>query len=177
MPALDWIGYIAEWIGNFIPRIIHVKKNYEGVIFTRKNASKIGPGIHIYLPLWSSVDLYPIKRQTLNLPSQILTTKDKISVIVDVAIIYSICDIYRAIVNTYELQDTIRDICQESIKFRIMECTFDEVIESQEAIDEALITDISENVFSYGIRIENAFITDVAKAKVLKLITSQGNII
>jgi regulator of protease activity HflC (stomatin/prohibitin superfamily) len=176
MHALDWIGYIVEWIGNFIPRILHVRRTHQGVIFTRSKAKKIGPGIHIYLPLWSQVEIYPVKRQTLNLPSQILTTKDRQSILIDVAVIYNIVDIYRALVDTYELQDTIRDICQAAVKKCISQYSFDCIIDEQEEIDEEIFSEISSQVLDYGIGIENAFITDIAKSKVLKLVTSRGTL-
>lgn len=170
MHAFDWIGYIVEWIGNFIPRIIHIKRTHQGVIFTRSKAKKANPGIHFYLPLWSSIEIYPVKRQTLNLPSQTLTTKDQSTVLIEVAVIYNIRDIYRAIVDTYELQDTIRDICQSSVKNCIVAYTFDEILDNLDAIDEEILNDISDNLIDYGIGIENAFITDIAKCKVLKLV-------
>ena len=177
MHALDWIGYIIEWIGNFIPRIAHIKKTHKGVMYTRSGAKIVDAGMHVYLPLWTSLELYPIKRQTLNIPPQTLTTKNGETLLVAVAVIYYINDVYRALVGTYELQDTISDICQQSVKYCILQHSFDEIIQNQEEIDEEICADISSSVIDYGVGIENAFITDIAKVKVLKIVSYNNNII
>lgn len=175
MQALDWIGKIIEWIGSFIPRLLHIKLTHAGVMFTRANAKTIGPGIHVYIPFWSSPEIYPTKRQTLNLPSQVLTTKDLKSILIDVAVVYDIKDIYKALVDTYDLETTIRDISQGTVKDSVVEFTFEEINNEQRELDESITKDITEALEPYGINVVKAFITDLSAVRVFRIAQSTNN--
>jgi regulator of protease activity HflC (stomatin/prohibitin superfamily) len=170
MNALSWLGDIIEWFGMFIPRIIHVKATEEGVMYTRSKYSKIGPGIHIYLPLWSDYYTYPSKRNTLDLPAQILMTIDKKSIYIEVAVVYSISDIVKALVETYDLEDTIRDVAQGCVKKIVTSYSLEEIREDQEGVDELLTEEIRTELSSYGINVMKGFLTNISDVKVFRVI-------
>ena len=174
MAALDWIGAIIEWFGKFIPRILHIKATEEGVLYKRSTQKRLKPGIHIYLPLWSDYYTYPVKRNTLDLPAQILLTKDKKSIYIEVAVVYSINDIVKALVETFDLEDTIRDIAQGCVKNIIVSYTLDQLQLQQSKIDVALTKEIREELDSYGIDVKKGFITNISPVKVLRIIQNLG---
>lgn len=172
MHALDWIGKIIEWIGSFIPRLLHVKLTHKGVMFTRAEAKTIEPGMHVYIPFWSSPEVYPVRRQTLNPPSQVLTTLDMKSILIDVAVVYDINDIYKALVETFDLETTIRDVTQGAVKDSVNEFTFKEINDGHKLLDKNLTEKISAALEPYGINVVKAFITDFSIVRVLKLVNS-----
>jgi regulator of protease activity HflC (stomatin/prohibitin superfamily) len=170
MAALDWIGHIVEWIGSFIPRILHVKATHRGVMFTRHKTREIGPGLHVYLPFWSTPETYPVTRQTVNLPAQVLTTKDSVSVVIDVAVVYEVSDIHKALVDTYNLEDTIRDTAQGAIK-RVVVCeSFDELRAKQSSIDRNITRKLRAFLAPYGIAVHKAFVISCSQVRVIRLI-------
>jgi len=169
MQALDWIGKIIEWVGSFIPRLLHIKLTHGGVMFTRAEAKKIGPGMHVYIPFWSSPETYPVTRQTLNMPSQVLTTHDMKSILIDVAVVYKIGDIYKALVDTYDLEATIRDVSQGTVKESVSSYTFQQINESQNNLDTDITEQIREALESYGIYVIKAFITDFSIVRVFRI--------
>jgi regulator of protease activity HflC (stomatin/prohibitin superfamily) len=175
MAALDWIGAVFEWFGQFIPRILHIKFTEEGVLYTRGSFKKIGPGIHMYLPLWSDYYTYPVKRNTLDLPPQILLTKDRKSIYIEVAVIYSIEDIVKALVETFDLEDTIRDIAQGCVKNIIISSTLETLQEDQFNVDKSLTKELKEELSNYGIFVKKGFITNISSVKVYRIIQNLGN--
>lgn len=175
MGALDWIGHIVEWIGSFIPRILHVKLTHKGVMFTKNKVKKIEPGLHVYLPFWSNPDLYPVKRQTINLPAQVLTTKDGKSVVIDVAVIYEVEDILKALVDTYNLEDTIRDTAQGAVKRVVIAETVDGLQQKQAQIDKLLSKKIRAFLRPYGIKVVKAFVISYSQVKVFRLIQDHND--
>ena len=174
MSALSWIGSIIEWFGMFIPRIIHIKAYEEGVMYTRSSYKKIPPGIHIYLPLWSNYHTYPVKRNTLDLPAQILLTSDNKSVFIEVAVVYSIDDIVKALVETFDLEDTIRDVAQGCVKNIIISSSLKEITEEQKKGDDKITTELQVELQSYGIKVKKGFITNISNVKVFRLIQNTG---
>lgn len=175
MEALNWIGQIVEWIGKFIPRILHIKAIEEGVMYTRSKYKKIGPGIHIYLPIWSDYYTYPIKRNTLDLPAQILLTKDTKSVYIEVCVVYSINDIVKALVETYDLEDTIRDIAQGCVKKIVSNANLEDLQKEQTKTDSLLTKELKEELHGYGINVKNGFLTNISNVRVYRIIQNGIN--
>jgi regulator of protease activity HflC (stomatin/prohibitin superfamily) len=173
--ALDWIGHIFEWIGSFIPRILHIKSTHRGVMFTRDKVKEIGPGLHVYLPFWANPDTYPVKRQTINLPAQVLTTADKKSVVIDVAVIYEVDDILKALVDTFNLEDTIRDTAQGAVKRVVIGETFDDLQRKQTIVDKLLTKKVRAFLRPYGIKVIKAFVISYSQVRVFRLIQDQND--
>lgn len=170
MTGFEWIGYTAEWLGSFFPRILHIKCTHEGVMFSGSKSKIIKPGIHIYFPIYSEPMLYPIKRQTTNLPGQVITLSDGSEVLANVVVVFEIYDIQKALVDTYDLEDTIRDVAQGSVKLVISEKTLLEIRENQHEIDITLSRKIRSNLHPFGIKVVKAFITDFGKTRILRLV-------
>lgn len=170
MTGFEWIGYTAEWLGSFFPRILHVKCTHEGVMFSGSKSKVLKPGIHFYFPIYSEPMLYPIKRQTLNLPGQVVTLNDSKEVLADVVVVYEIYDIQKALVDTYDLEDTIRDIAQGSVKRVLSDKSLEDIKDNQHKIDITLSRKIRSNLHPFGIKVIKAFITDFGKTRIIKLV-------
>jgi len=174
MLGLEWIGHLVETIGAIIPRFIHCKTTHKGVMFRFGEASIINPGIRIYIPLWSEPILYPIKRQTLNLPPQFFTTKNgeeaRQTILVSIVVIYEVNDILKALIDTYEVEATIRDVAQGVVKKVIVNRCFGDLLANQTEIDEQIKEKVQEDLSKYGCKVLDAFITDFAKTRVYRMV-------
>ncbi len=168
--ALGWIGQLVEWVASFIPHYVHVKATHMCVMFTRGHTRVKGPGLHWYLPFWSDPMMYPVKRQTLNLPPQVLTTKDLQIVLASVVVTYEIDDIHKALVDTYDFEDTIRETSQGAVKKVISIKEFEEILENQHEIDVELCRRIRSVIRPFGVRVVEAVITDFGKTRIYRLV-------
>jgi hypothetical protein len=79
--AFAWIGYLAEWFGQFFPRRHVVMTTHGWIKFVAGFGRDMrvvsgGPGAVWHWPLTTEFTDYPVVRQTTPLPSQILTTSD-----------------------------------------------------------------------------------------------------
>ena len=176
MTGFEWIGHIVEWLGSFIPRILHVKCTHEGVMFSGSKSKVIKPGMHIYFPFYSEPMLYPVKRQTINLPGQVIILKDGKEVLANVAVVYEVCDIHKALVETYDLEDTVRDVSQGSVKRVLSEKTIEDVQNHQHKIDIILSRKVRSILHPFGIKVIKAFITDFGRTRILRLVGDKKDI-
>lgn len=168
--ALGWIGQFIEWIASFIPHYIHVKATHEGVMFTRAKTIVLKPGIHWYLPFWSEPMLYPIKRQTLNLPPQVFTTTDDKEILASVVVTYEIENIHMALVDTYDFEDTIRETSQGAVKRVLCSKDFGEIKLNFHNIDIELTRRIRAAIRVFGVRVLGAVITDLGKVRIFRMV-------
>ena len=75
--ALGWIGKIAEWLGELIPKLLIIPTTHGGIAFVRgKNVKPLKPGLHIYWRFWTEVLVIPVARQTKVLEPRSLNTTD-----------------------------------------------------------------------------------------------------
>lgn len=137
--ALAWIGQIASWIGQWIPRWSHLDTT-EGAILYRgylwplswrkwgwrpflgeMKVTTVGQGIHFWWPARTTLCSYPTARQTDRLESQTLETADGKTFIVAGTITYCVTDltlllpvVHMATRNTVDLAMTaLHDVCCE----------------------------------------------------------------
>lgn len=169
--ALDWIGQIIQWIGRFIPRIVIVRATHAGVKFQRgKKVKPIAPGLTVYWPLITELELIPVARQTHNLPTQCAVTKDREAVAVGGVVIYSISNVVKALSRNWDFNDTINDVALTAIMPEFLNHTYSELIKwiADGSIQTTLTLKVREKLSHYGIRVIHVGLTDFAKCFVLK---------
>lgn len=166
--AFAWVSNLIHSFGMLFPRLLHVQMNLGCVLFKRSQVVVLKPGLHLYWPIWSHPELYPIKRQTLNLRPQLLTTHDGRTITVSATVIYEICDIRKALVETYDLEETVADIAQRGIKQVVLGMEFEAIKDEQESLDEQLNVAVRRDLLTHGVAVREAFLSDVAPCFALR---------
>ncbi len=164
MHALDWLGDLIVVLGQLIPRIFLVKQTHAAVIFTRAKTKAVKPGLHVYWPIWSEVKQICVVRQTVNLPYQTLTTKDKFGIVVAVTVIYTINDPLLALSTTDDIIDTIQDIAHWAVKRVVTSCDVAELLSGRvnnRKLDSVIRCRLQSDLNSYGVGIKQAFISEI----------------
>jgi regulator of protease activity HflC (stomatin/prohibitin superfamily) len=175
--AFAFIGDLVQWFGRLIPRILIIKATHAGVAFVRgSNVVKLDTGLHIYWPFWTDVETYPVARQTLNLPMQTLITSEKDEIIVGGIVVYEINDIVKALGQTWDLDDTIRDISMACIKTVIVTHKVDDILANYKQIDVHLVEELQESLSQFGITVINAYLSDFSTCIVIRNVGQENSI-
>jgi len=174
--ALAWVGYIAEWCGRFIPRLLIIRSTHAGVKYRRgKDALPMLPGLHVYWPLVTEIEVIPVARQTHNLPSQSLLTKDMKRVVVSGVVVYSIKDIVATLSRNWDVSDTINDITMLAVTHVITSHTLDYLLEHLTDEVQTELTRVTRRKLStYGVKVYRTALTDFAECIILKNIGGGG---
>ena len=170
--AFAWIGNIVEWLGRLIPRIEIVRATHAGVKFVRgRKVKKMPPGLHVYWPITTEVCQIPAARQTHNLCTQTLMTKDRQAIIIGVVVVYSITDIVQALSDNWDVSDTISDITQTAV-VSVVATTDLEIILSTitEKVEHELTKATRERLKQYGVKVHKCAVTDFAPSQVIRVI-------
>jgi regulator of protease activity HflC (stomatin/prohibitin superfamily) len=173
--ALAWVSEIARWIGQFVPRWEIVDTTQGAVKFVRgSQVHKLGPGWHVYWPLTTRFNTYPIVRQATDLRPQSLVTLDDRSILVGGLIVYEIHDVEAILARTFDPDDTIKDISLSAIHDVCCQKTWDELKQGQRsgALDRELRREAKKGLDDYGVRVLKMTLTDLAPCRVLKLVQS-----
>lgn len=173
--ALAWVGQIAAWIGQWIPRWSILDLTEGAVKFKRgKNAVYCGPGIHWYWPVTSTWIVYPTARQADRLQTQTFVTVDDKIIVVGGLIIYSVPDLLKLLTTTHSAATTVKDIALTSIHEICCRMTFEELKVEQRrgTLDTKLRNAAQYDLNDYGVRVEKVMLIDLSPARVLKVMQS-----
>lgn len=179
MNAFAWLGDIIQAFGKIIPRLVLIRATHRGIRWTwGRWIKELKPGLHLYWPVIADVEQIVVARQTLNLPTQVLLTKDGHQVVIGVLIVYRIRDVILAIgERNYDVDATVSDITQGAV----VECcsghTLAELREGCATGVEKEMTRITrKRLRQFGVYVSRTAVTDFSTCRTFKLITNEPTV-
>ena len=173
--ALGWIGELVAWLVAWLPHVVLVSKTERAVKFIRGKTCEIGPGLHMYWPITTEVEVHAVVRQVLGLGPQTLTTEDDVSIVVDGILVFSIADLHVFKTENFEAEDSLTDLAQAAIRKAIVSETFAKVQKARADVDNRLTREAQKLLRPFGVEVEYMRIVSFAKAFVLNVIGDSRN--
>ena len=176
--ALAWVGQIADWIGKFIPRWIILDTTEGAVKFlSGKTAVPLGPGIHWYWPVTTTITAYPTAFQADRLQTQTIVTTDDKTIIVGAMISYTVTDILPLVAGTHSAVTTVKNIAMTAVHDVCCRMSWEELKGEQRkgTLDTKLKNAAQRMLTRYGVHIEQLMLIDLAPTRVLKLMQSTSS--
>lgn len=172
MGVFDILGRFAEVLVKLVPHLLLIRATCGGVKWVNgKKVVGLGPGLHWYWPITTDVDVIVTARQTLNLPTQVLTTKDRKSVVVGGLVVYRIMDVVRAIgERNFDVDDTVRDVCMAALMEVVSDLDFDDLLTNPKDVSVNLKQSARKALRKFGVSVVHAFLTDLSQCKTYRLI-------
>jgi regulator of protease activity HflC (stomatin/prohibitin superfamily) len=166
-----WVQQLWEFLVSLIPHLDLMQANYSGVKFKRGGkVVEIKPGLFWYWPIVTNVQSLPTARQTMTLASQTLQTKDDYTVTASAVVVYEVNDVRKALVDTWDVEDTISDVALRAVTVAIASRDY-------EAVRAAMVGEIPTEVKNrckkdlrqFGILVKDAFLSDCASTTAYRL--------
>jgi regulator of protease activity HflC (stomatin/prohibitin superfamily) len=170
--ALAWIGKIADWIGQWIPRWV-VLDPTEGAIkyVGGKRIVPCGAGVHFYWPARTIWQAYPVARQTDRLESQTMESKDGKTFIVAGTLTYKVLDIEKLLPVTHSPSTAVIDIAMTAV--HDVCCQFDwEALQEEQrrgTLKTKLRNAAQRDLTELGIEVMVLKLNTLARCRVLKI--------
>lgn len=167
---MSWLRVLIQRLTCFIPRPLLLADYEAGVRITwgRWN-KKISSGLFWYVPLFQKIVFMEVQTQVADLRGQSVQTKDGNSTVVSGAIQYSIKDIYKAIFNVQDIDKSLETLALGIILEYIKKRTLAEC-QDIEGLKKEILKGMKEAAQGWGLKIERVFITDLDKARNIRLI-------
>ncbi len=177
--AFAWLNTLIQTFYRFIPHVLIVRATHGGAKWVWGNRIKpLPPGLHVYWPLTTEVEVIVTARQTLAIPDQVLTTKDGKKVVVKTLVVYKIRDVVHAIgrVN-WDVDTTVNDLTQSAVVRVVATHTYDEIMKgiADESMTTTLTREVRKELRQFGVHVVRSKLVDFAECRVFKLMTSQAD--
>lgn len=172
--AFAWLRDCAEWLARFIPKWRVVATTHGWVKFGPKGKVLCGgPGIVWWWEVTTELHTYPVVRQTVPLPTQVVTTTDEQTVAVSGLLVYEITDLEKILAHTYDPEDTVKDIASSSLHDVLSRQSWPEIRTGQgRTLDTRLKNYARKDLDDYGVNVIKFTLTTCAKCTVARDIRS-----
>lgn len=170
---LEWLSDIVTALLEIVPRRVIIRATHAGVKWgLRGRPVELKPGWRWYWPLISSVEIIPVARQTLDLPTQALLSKDGKQVIASGVVVYSIQDIVKAIgERNFDVDATVSDISQAVIVEVMTTWKFCDLFENIGGrVKEDLTGACRKQLRCFGVYVHRVALTDFSSCRSLNLL-------
>jgi regulator of protease activity HflC (stomatin/prohibitin superfamily) len=168
--AFAWLSQIVEALLQFIPRRVIIRATEGGVKWSLwREPKEMKPGVRIYWPLITDIEVIVAARQTINTPTQSLMTEDGQTVVAGGVIIYHINDVVQAIgKQNWSPEATAGDIAQAALVEVISGHTLDYILENISGKIEKELTDrCRKQLRQFGVYVGRAALADFSTVRQL----------
>lgn len=166
---MEWLTTFFYNISEIFPRLLHVTEDMVGLKMHGPSHTILEPGYHIYWPILHEIRSCYVTRQELDLPEQVLTTEDERIVLISTSIVYRIRNPVLALIETHDYECTVTEVAQRAVKELVTKNVFKESGYHSDEFDSKMMTAIQKDLNEYGLVIDNAFFTSIAKTKPLHI--------
>lgn len=146
-----------------IVSIRQINEYERGVLFTLGKFSKVmNPGWNIVLPIIQSYQKIDIRTKAVDVPEQEAITKDNVSININAVIYYKIFDAKKAVIDVENFYYAVSQLAQTTMRNIVGSVTLDELLSKREKISGDICKIIDEATDSWGVKVENVELKDIA---------------
>lgn len=173
--VFGWLRDLFGFMARCIPHLGLVRATHCGVKFRRgKQVKVLEPGLFFWWPLVTEIELIPAARQTINLPPQVLVTRDGRSVVIGAMVVFRVVNARKALASTYDFAGTIHDEVMAAITTSITQRRLSDLLEDfPEVLPSQLTHCASEALGEYGVEIIHCTLTDLSPCFCLRNIGTE----
>jgi regulator of protease activity HflC (stomatin/prohibitin superfamily) len=128
-------------------------------------------GIHFKIPFFDNVIECPVITQSVNLPSQTLTTLDEQSIVLKSIIRYKVSNIQTYLLSVMHANDVLIDTTQGIIRDVVEMTKWDNLID----VNTQITNEVKEYVVRWGIEVEAVTITDLGLVKSFRIFGDEAH--
>jgi regulator of protease activity HflC (stomatin/prohibitin superfamily) len=157
--AFAWLGQIFEAILQLVPRRVIVRATEGGVKWSLwREPIEMKPGIRIYWPLISDIQVGNVARDSFNTPTQPLQTRDGKEVLAGGVVVYHINDVIQAWgKQNVDPANTAQDITQAVIATVISRHSHKYILEHMcDKIEEEITAKARKQLRQFGVYVSRA---------------------
>ena len=143
--------------------IKQISEYERGIKFTcGKFSSIMEPGWNLVFPRFQSFSKIDIRTKVIDVPEQEVITKDNVSVKINAVIYYNIFDASKALLGVENFHYAVSQLAQTTMRNIAGSVTLDELLTSREKISTNICQIVDEATDSWGIKVQNVELKDVA---------------
>jgi len=165
------VDLLVRFGRDMLPFVIIEQWNGAVQLRCGKFIKVLSPGIHFKIPFFDSIIECPVITQSVNLPSQTLTTLDDESIVLKSIIRYKVSNIRTYLLGVMHANDVLIDTTQGMIRDVVELTTWNDLVD----VNETITNEVKEYVVRWGIEVEAVTITDLGIVKSFRIFGDEAH--
>jgi len=165
------VDLLVRFGRDMLPFVIIEQWNAAVQLRYGKWIRNLSGGIHFKIPFFDSIIECPVITQSVNLPSQTLTTLDEESIVLKAIIRYRVSNIQTYLLSVMHANDVLIDTTQGIIRDVVEMTTWPGLVD----VNSQITNEVKEYVVRWGIEIEAVTITDLGIVKSFRIFGDEGH--
>lgn len=165
--ALGWIGDLIRFFARLVPRLQLVRITEGAVKFRRSKAVEVGPGLHLWWPVTTEMDVYPVVSQPLELEQQIIQTSEGKTLVVDATVMYNVNDLYTFCVENHDAEENMAELAQAALRKAVLSTPFEDITSGRAKFDNKLTSEAQKLLKQFGVEVESMRLKSCAEGSVM----------
>ena len=166
---------LAEFLTRFGNQLMPwvIIEEWNGAVHLRfgKWIKTLPPGLHFKIPFFDSIIECPVITQSINLPSQTLTTLDEQSIVLKSIIRYRVSNVRTYLLKVMHATDVLVDTTQGMIRDIVEVTTWEDLVD----VNHQITNEVKEFVVKWGIEVEAVTITDLGIVKSFRIFGDEAH--
>ena len=165
------VEFLIRFGNQLMPWVII--EEWNGAVHLRfgKWIKTLPPGLHFKIPFFDSIIECPVITQSINLPSQTLTTLDEQSIALKSIIRYRVSNVRTYLLKVMHATDVLVDTTQGMIRDIVEVTTWEELVD----VNHQITNEVKEFVVKWGIEVEAVTITDLGIVKSFRIFGDEAH--
>lgn len=149
--------------------VCQINQYQRGILFSfGKYSRTLGPGWHIILPVFQSLQKVDIRIKAVDVPDQDAITKDNVSLKVNAVLYYKVSDAAKAIIEVEYFDYAVSQLAQTTMRDVVGEVTLDELLSNRDSISKRIKTIVDKATDPWGIKVNSVELKHVELPEQLK---------
>ena len=165
------VEFLIRFGNQLMPWVII--EEWNGAVHLRfgKWIKTLPPGLHFKIPFFDSIIECPVITQSINLPSQTLTTLDEQSIVLKSIIRYRVSNVRTYLLKVMHETDVLVDTTQGMIRDIVEVTTWEDLVD----VNHQITNEVKEFVVKWGIEVEAVTITDLGIVKSFRIFGDEAH--
>ena len=165
------VEFLTRFSNQLMPWVI--VEEWNGAVHLRfgKWIQTLRPGLHFKIPFFDSIIECPVITQSINLPSQTLTTLDEQSIVLKSIIRYRVSNVRTYLLKVMHATDVLIDTTQGMIRDIVEVTTWEDLVD----VNHQITDEVKEFVVKWGIEVEAVTITDLGIVKSFRIFGDEAH--
>lgn len=166
----DWLSQLFVSFGAVFPRMVKIRSTDRGVKWPRcKEAVLLSPGLHVYWPLVSDLEIVTVVRQTMDHKAQTITLRDGVTICVRAVTVWRIEDAVKVWTENWDICSTIDDLATTSLVC-ILSCVGRDQLTQVDLINSLVTADVQKLLSPYGLAVESTKLVECSVCRSIRLV-------
>lgn len=171
---MTWLELLAQYVRQLWPFWI-VKSFEQGVRFRfGRDVAQLGPGVYFAWWWFEEIETVIVVPRVINLPSQSITTSDRVAVTFSANIEFAIDNARDYYCKVTDFDHSLRNAAMGHLARKIRDWTVVELAEHQNELERSLERTLTTYVREWGVTIRDVRLTDLVPTAGYRLFGDPG---